>query len=304
MRLITVKRKRSGLGAGASALIAFALMFVLGPASYVDAGLPPEDTCVDAVERDYRKPLAGLPAIPHVPRSENLPFGPVGLKLRPLEDTVLVGESEFGYELWLERSTMARPVSLDWRVEIQLARLDRRGQPGRALAAKTQEVGTFANSEYNGKFFSLSTPAKPGRYLFQIVFRRASGAVLRRYAEYLRVVRPVFKARFRTTSSTYRPGEVASFWIENLGTKEVGLEGEAFVFEEFVNGRWIKAPGNPEAFYRIRLSPLSAGEAGFCRVFAIPPETVPGRYRFKKFISVVGGGGPRWLAVEFNVQDA
>jgi len=267
------------------------------------AGVPPIDQCPEARETSYEPPIAKLPAIPNVPPSGDLPFGPPRLSLISLEGQIIVGRGSFGYELLLKQRRVERRVSVDWLVDLRLSRLNSKGMAIQSYPGGTRVVETIANKEFNGQRLALPTSGKPGLYLFELAFRkRGERSSFKTYAQYFRVVRPVLDAHLIVGRPIARPGELIPFWIENRGTKTIDPEGEGFVFERYTASGWERDPASPEIFKRIRLLPLYAGEAGFCRSFTIPTSTPPGRYRFSKRIGVSGSSSPRTLRAEFEVQ--
>lgn len=260
-----------------------------------------QDPCAGATEIDYEAPLAELPPLPRNSARDGLGIGPPRLRLAGAGATLNVGAGRFGYRLWVDRRVIRRPVFLDGYTELELDRVDRAGRVVEAVVAKRQRLGVVASPAFNGKSFLVSVPAKPGLYRFQARLRDAQGRAVGRYADYLRVVRPVTDVRLVTSGGPIGPGSRVDFWIENRGTGEVDPMGVAFAFEVFEGGSWSKAPGSPEIFPKVGLKPLSAGEAGACNSFQIPPDAIPGLYRFSKRVTLSSGAKTR-LTSEFRVS--
>lgn len=292
---------RSGLSLVLTFVAAFGVV-AMGPEVSL-AGVPPISRCPEAQETNYEPPIARLPAIPSVPPSGDLPFGPPRLSLVPFEDQVLVGRGLYGYELVLKQSRVGKRVSVDWLVDLRLSRLSPKGKAIQRYPGGTRVVETIANKEFNGQRLALQAPGKPGLYLFELAFRkRGEKSSFKTYAQYLRVVRPVLDAHLIVGRPIAKPGESIPFWIENRGTKTIDPQGEGFTFERYTASGWERDPASPRVFRRIRLLPLYAGEAGFCRSFRIPVDTPPGSYRFSKKVVVSGTPSPRILWAEFEVQ--
>jgi hypothetical protein len=260
-----------------------------------------DGACAGATEIDYEAPLADLPPLPRNTAGNGLGIGPPRLRLVPAGDRLNIEESEFGYELSVDRMTIRRPVNLDGYTEFELDRVDRAGRVVKPIAAKRQRLGVVAGPAFNGKPFLASVPAKPGLYRFQARLRDAQGRAVGRYADYLRVVRPVTDVRLVSSGGPLRPGSQINFWIENRGTREVDPLGAGFAFEVFEGGAWSKAPGSPLGFPKLKYRPLPAGRSGVCRSFRIPAGASPGLYRLSKDV-VLESGARRQLTTEFEVS--
>jgi hypothetical protein len=280
---------------GRAAVWGVALFLLLVPSPAAAA------TCAGATEIDYEAPLADLPPLPRNTAGNGLGIGPPRLRLVPVGDRLNIEKSEVGYELSVDRMTIRRPVSLDGYTEFEFDRVDRAGRVVKTIAAKRQRLGVVAGPAFNGKPFVASVPAKPGLYRFQARLRDAQGGAVGRYADYLRVVRPVTDVRLVTSGGPLRPGSQISFWIENRGTREVDPLGAEFAFEVFEGGAWSKAPGSPLGFPKFKYRPLPAGKASGCRSFQIPSDAKPGLYRLSKDV-VVESGARRQLTAPFEIS--
>lgn len=267
------------------------------------AGVSSKGPCSEAREIDYAEPIADLPPVPMVPKSGNLPFGPPRLSLEPLMGPVLVGPGSVGYELFLDQRVVRQRVSVNWLVELHLYRVNSQGGRVQSYPEATRVVGAVANKAFNGKRLALHAPGKPGFYLFEMSFRqRGEKSSFKTYAEYFRVVKPKLDAHLVVKQPTIKAGETAYFWIENRGTKTLGLKGEEFILERYLGSEWEIDPASPKGFRRKALAPLTAGQAGFCRSLVIPADTPSGLYRFSKRVRVIGHSSPRILRAEFEVQ--
>lgn len=257
---------------------------------------PRPKSCPEATEVDYQEPLAELPPLPPSTARDGLGIGPPRLRLVAVGDALNIEKGRFGYELSVDRQTIRHPVILDGFTELELDRVNRQGRAVEAISTGRRELGTVAGPAFNGKPFLVSVPARSGLYRFQAWLRDAQGVAVGRFAKYLRVVRPVTDVRLMVEGSPIRPGSRTSFWIENRGTQGVNPLGRAFAFEVLEGSSWVKAPGNPKAFPKVALKPLSAGEVGGCISFEIPPESRPGLYRFSKEVMLSSGAKKRLIA--------
>lgn len=284
---------RKAMGGAVVWSVALALLLVPSTAAVA--------ACPGATEIDYEAPLADLPPLPPNPSADGLGIGSPRLRLVPVGDRLNVGKGRFGYELSVARQTIRRPVALAGYTEIELDRVDRRGRVVEAVVARRQRLGVVASPAFNGKPFLARVPAKPGLYRFQARLRDARGAAVGRYADYLRVVRRVRDVRLAISGRPLRPGRQIEFWVENRGTQAIDPMGRAFAFEVFENGSWAKAPGSPTAFPKSKAKALSAGEAGGCDSFQVPPDARPGLYRLSKDIAVLDSGAEKRLTAEFRI---
>ncbi|HEX5988671.1 MAG TPA: hypothetical protein VFY75_00470 [Solirubrobacterales bacterium] len=274
------------------AAVAFALVLVPRPVTAAN--------CVTATEIDYEAPLADLPPLPRNSSSDGLKIGPPRLRLIAVGNTLNIEKGRFGYELAIDRQTIRRPVVLSGYTELELERVNRRGEVVEPIAMRRQALGVVASPAFNGKSYLVDVPAKPGLYRFQTRLRDARGKAVGRYADYLRVVRPVTDVRLILRGGPVRPGDQVDFWIENRGTRTVDPIGVDFAFEVFEGGSWLTAPGSPSIFPKLRLLPLPAGRAGDCSTFQIPPEAKPGHYRFSKDV-ILESRIRKQLTAEFAV---
>lgn len=257
--------------------------------------------CDRVVEVDYEAPFAKLPSVARVPLERRLPFGPPRLRLREMHDRVLTGAQWFGFELHVDQSPVRRPVLAKFSVGLVLRRVSHQGRPRRVISERVVGPGVVANRGFNGQSLRLDVPGEPGLYLFELEFRGKNGKSRHRYAEYLRVVKPTVHVFLKAGAQTYGPGEEATFWIENRGTRDADPFGVDFAFERFEDEEWIEAPGSPDAFIRPRLQPLTAGQAGFCNAFEIPSEEPTGLYRFSKTVWIRSLGIEKQLTAEFQI---
>jgi hypothetical protein len=263
---------------------------------------PPRSApCRGATEVDYEAPLAELPPLSsNTPRGD-LDIGPPRLRLYPVGDSISVGGGAFGFELGVRRQAVHQTVRLNGYTELELDRVDRRGHAVETVIARKRALGVVAGPTFNGRPFLAKVPARPGLYSFQARLRDSQGASAGRYASYLRVVRPVTDVRLMTHRGPFPPKGLTWFWVENRGTREVDPLGREFALEVFEGGSWLKAPGNPHRFPKVKAKPLPAGKASGCTYFQIPPEAHPGLYRFSKDV-ILESGAKRQLTAEFEVS--
>lgn len=118
----------------------------------------------------------------------------------------------------------------------------------------------------------------------------------------VKIARQGLAGRFVTSKPNYRPSETAVFRIDNVGRISIGLIGEDFSLQRFVDGNWRIAPESPHAFSKIRLGILAPGKSGFCRVFPISSDIAPGHYRFRKIVTVRSTHKHKQLTASFHIS--
>lgn len=254
----------------------FAGLMLAPPASAVTyEPVPP--FCDGGVVHDYLKPLKRM-AKPHAPHpSGRIGFGPPALRLR-LFPELLVGDGSAGYWLYLERRRGS--AQLRWEVTTTLARVDWRGRELSVLARGHRRIGSVGSRL--GVISRFEIDGRPGVYRFTLEIARRSGEQLAEFSRYLRVVRPMRKARLALDAASYEPGETVFGRIENFGTTTVHF-GAPYAIERFDGTGWVKAPESPRGPWIMPLYGLGPGEASpHCSRFWIPPTMPAGRYRMSK----------------------
>lgn len=118
----------------------------------------------------------------------------------------------------------------------------------------------------------------------------------------VKIAKPALSIKFVTSALNYHPGESTKFRIDNVGRISIGLIGEDFSLEHFINGRWKIAPESPRVFSKIRLGILGPGKSGFCRTFTLPTSIALGHYRFRKVVTVHSSHKPKQVTASFYIQ--
>jgi hypothetical protein len=269
----------------------FLLLFAVGAASAqaVEMHTFGRPFCKGVMLRDYEAPLDRLPPVRHVRLEEDLPFGPRNMSIyQSAFSRVVVGKGGFGYRFFDETyGRREKAVRLDWSVGTSLSRIDHRGRVLRRVGSEEQILGVVR--EIGELSFWLDTPGRPGLYRYDIEFRdQGSGEVLGSYSEYLRVVKPTYRAGIAVNQRHARPGQRVFARIENRGTSwiEFGLPYEVQRFED---GRWVEQDLGVDGWL-LPLLVMPGGQTGWCMPYRVPAEAAPGWYRFVKGI---GFGGRR-----------
>ncbi len=282
----------------AAALVA--MLFWIAPTAYaVDMPTFGKRFCKGDPVQDYEAILDRMPSVRHPPASEQLPFGPRNLSLyQSAISRVIVGRGGFGYGFFDDTYGVREEVHLYWDVTTTLSRITRNGSVIRTIDSENQYLGVV--KKIGDRSFWLDVPPGPAFYRFDIEFRdHRSGEMLGSYSEYLRVVKPRFRARLTVNRTSFRPGESAYARIENPGTIWAEF-GVPYAVQRLDGADWTRAPGAPQGPWIMPLLFMGSGGTGSCMRYQIPTDAEVGRYRFVKGIAPMGGKG-RGYFTEFDV---
>jgi hypothetical protein len=123
------------------------------------------------------------------------------------EGQKLVGKGGFGYGFF-DETYRERALHLDWDVTTTMSLVGRRGVVKCTVASEQQHLGVVRHIENHS--FWLDTLSRPALYRYDIEFRdHGMGELLGAYSEYLRVVKPVFRARLGIDRTVFLPGQPA-----------------------------------------------------------------------------------------------
>jgi hypothetical protein len=184
-------------------------------------------------------------------------------------------------------------------VTTSLSRIDRRGQVLRQIAAETQYFGDV--TEIDEMDFWLDTPAKPALYRYDIEFEdHANDAILGRYSDYLRVVKPTFHAGVAVDRDHVHPGEKVFARIENRGTSWVSF-GLEYAVQRLEGGHWVEQDLGVDGWL-LPLILMGGGGSGWCMPYEIPADATPGHYRFVKHLGFSGRRGGKPATAAFSVS--
>lgn len=270
--------------------------------------------CQTAVLRDYYKPLKHLPAMHPSPLGEHLPFAPPRIGLSRLSGQQLqVGAGERGFTLSFdpyETNRVSPSRRLDWQVTARLVSLDKRGK-ARAVVGKVErrvERLRPTSEGFHGLKFDFDLPGKPAVYRLEIAFESKSGKRLGRFGEYIRVLRPSLDVGISLNATSYHRGETLRATLENRGGAFLSF-GLSRLIEYWDGNAWtqpVAFPGGPVPAIGLLLGP---GESASCWSVAIPPDAVPGTYRFLENLGHSHGGfsppsrNPLEVSTEFTVME-
>lgn len=271
--------------------------------------------CQTATLRDYYKPLKHLPALHPSPLGEDLPFAPPRIGLSRLSGQQLqVGAGERGFTLSFdpyETNRVSPSRRLDWQVTARLVSLDKRGKT-RAVVGKVErrvERLRPTSEGFHGLKFDFDLPGKPAVYRLEIAFESKSGKRLGRFGEYIRVLRPSLDVGISLDATSYHRGETLRATLDNRGAAFLSF-GLSRLIEYWDGTAWtqppVAFPGGPIPAIGLLLGP---GESASCWSVAIPPDAVPGTYRFLENVGHSHGGfsppsrNPLEVSTEFTVTE-
>jgi hypothetical protein len=244
--------------------------------------------------------------IQELPEGGKLPFGPKGLRLEAVDEgpaagVLIVGNGWLGFDLGDEAIQQVR--HLNWTVETELVRVNRKGKTVSSLGIKRRRLGTIRGSNIAGFLYRIS--GNPGFYRVDIRFYvRGTGNLLGEYSRYARVMKPRSDLRVRTEDWSVAPGEMASARLINHGTVRVesGPYTYGFSVQAFTGERWITVPENPPRGRMLRIPEskqilLPGMQVQGCLRYLVPSDQAPGLFRFAS----LGVNGQPLLAAEFEV---
>jgi hypothetical protein len=256
--------------------------------------------CKPEVVHDYTRPFQRLPRVHNPPESGKLPFAPSATVLSQPENPVLVSEDgaspyfSYGFSSY---SSQERKLVLNWHILIKLVRVNGRGDPVEVVTELRRRIGTVSDAELGRVFLPFFLPKKEALYRVDLVFRKQNRALLGRYGQYLRVVRPTVAVKLALEREMVEPGQLLQFRVQNQGTTRASY-GTPFSVERFDGSKWAVYLGEDELGpWRRILYKVYGGTAGRCQSLTLPADTGPGRYRIRKPLAQPA----RALTAEFEV---
>lgn len=275
-------RQKNRQSAIASLIAALAILALSLAPAVASADSPP--FCGEQIVHDYTRPFQRMPRLHEPPKSGHFPFAPPRVYLQSPERSVLVSEDGMGpvfsYGL-SSTSSIERTIRLDWVMVARVFRVDGRGRPVEVVNRRSRAIGTVSDKELSRISLPLWLSSKESLYKVELSIMGRHGALLGRYGQYLRVVRPTVAVGLGLNSKSLRPGAALDFRVENFGTARVSY-GEPFSIERF-DGVWSvylsEAQLGP---WHRNLLGLFSGAVGRCQRVRIPADAPPGKYRLRK----------------------
>lgn len=252
--------------------------------------------------RDFLEPLERMAPIHEPPTSGKLPFAPQGMNLKSRGSGLIVGGGLVGFGLSDDAIEQVR--HLNWIVETELERVNRRGEVVSQLGIKRRMLGSIEGNSIEDILHRV--PGKPAFYRLDIrFFRRDTHQLLGKYSTYSRVMRPRVDFRVIIETPMVAPGELATAKLINLGNMPIEAYSYDFGFnvQVFTGVRWLYMPESPSRGpTRKRISFIPAGtENRGCLRYLVPAGQAPGLFRFVG-PSATPGAAP--LTAEFEVRGA
>lgn len=232
-----------------------------------------------------------------VPSSGRLPFARRSVRMNVVGGGAIPGAHAVGFGIELWRSSTAPPLRVNWRVDTELALVNRSGSVTKTLASRHLRV---AGLSAGGPGLPLSFRVeRPAFYRVEATFSDDHGRRLGRYAEYFRVLKRRVDVRLELPRRDLHPGDVLETRLENAGTTFLSF-GEEFSIDRYLDGEWQRDPSFPQGFIQVGFV-MFGGQAYVCRNVKLPPDTASGGYRFSKRVEV-SGGARRELVADFHVS--
>lgn len=257
------------------------LGLVLGATTPPAAALEPVSCGHTTVVRDFLKPLKGMLPLHKPPISEQLPFGPKGLRFNAIGTGLVVGSGTIGFSIRDEAIQQTR--HLNWIVTTTLSKVDRKGRVVADLGSIQRRVVSAQGNDIPPFVHEVS--GAPAYYRVDISFSHLeTDRQLGRYSIYARVMQRVMDLRVTAENSIVRSGEVARATLTNLGTIPIASVSYDYGFEvqAFTGERWIGVPESPQrgsVLKRKQVLPPGTKNRG-CLRYLVPPDQAPGLFRF------------------------
>jgi hypothetical protein len=113
---------------------------------------------------------------------------------------------------------------------------------------------------------------------------KSDGALLGRFSEYLRVVRPRVRAELRLNKESFAAGDIVFARVENPGSVGIAYGPELRLEEPDGMGDWRGVPGTPTAWPGFATL-IPGGSAGECEHIRLPSILAAGHYRISKLVN-------------------
>jgi hypothetical protein len=234
-----------------------------------------------------------------VPFDGQLPFARPNVNIYGSLGHLLTARGSVGYGF--SEENYEGTVRLDWTVTMQMWQLGARGRPLREVDDETLYIGELSAADQ--PHIAVETLGKRGFYRADIQFADKDGRPLGAYSSYVKVMRPIWKARLKIDRRVFEPGQTVHSRPENLGTRTMTY-GENFEVQRMQDGDWVDAPDLTPNGWLLWLGVGGPGSPGFCNFLALPKDVAPGRYRVVKPVTELVTGGrdrPHRLVAPFLV---
>jgi hypothetical protein len=212
--------------------------------------------------------------------------------------SAVAGASTFAYRLEATGKD-SQAVHPGWKVTQTLYAVDHAGRPRRLIRSQTRQVASvYPGHPVN---FNVGPILRPDFYRIDILISAKDGRI-RRFSEYIRAMRPRFKANLRVSDSKFKRGETANIQLVNAGSTPINY-GYEYRIEYFENGDWLWVGPIDEVFPAVQLR-LDPGSVAGCFAVPIGEGWAPGHYRVTKTVVPVLGelAGKRLrLGIDFHV---
>jgi hypothetical protein len=256
-----------------------------------------QGTCRTTAIVNYAKPLREMASMRRVPPSGRLSFAPRSIRMNVVGGGAISGTHAVGFDLELWQSSAGPPIDVNWRIDTELAFVNRRGSVTKILASRRQRVGKLSDNNAGPPLtFRVRRPAF---YRVEVTFSDRHRRQLGRYVEYFRALKRWIDVHLEFPQRVLHAGDILESRLENSGTTFLSF-GEEFAIDRFVGGRWQRDPLTPDGFIQVELV-MFGGQAYVCRNMKLPSDMASGHYRFSKRVQI-DGGARRELMADFHVS--
>jgi hypothetical protein len=280
-----------------SMVLAVLLLAVCAGSASARVTSSPQETCRTIAIVNYAQPLREMAPIRRVPSSGRLPFAPRSIRMNVVGSAASSGAGPVGFELELWRSFAGPPLEVNWRIDTELALVNRSGSVTKTLVSRHQRVARLSDDGPGlPLFFRVERPAF---YRVEVTFSDQHGRQLGQYAEYFRGLKRRVDVHLELPQRDLHPGDFLESRLENAGTTFLSY-GEEFAIDRFVDGAWQQDPLTPNGFILVGFL-MGGGLADICRNLKLPSDMATGHYRLRKPVRVLGGSR-RELVADFHVS--
>lgn len=285
------------MACGSKMVLSFLLFAVCAGSASASVIASSRESCRTTEIVNYVQPLHEMARIHRVPRSGKLPFAPRSVRMNAVGSGASSGTHAVGFDLELWRNSTGPPVEVNWRIDTELALVNRSGSVTRTLVSRHQWVVKLSD-EGVGPPLSFRV-GRPAFYRVEVTFSDHHGRQIGRYAEYFRGLKRRVDVHLELPQRDLHPGDILESRLENAGTTFLSF-GEESAIDRFVDGAWQQDPLTPGGFIQVGFI-MGGGLVDICRNVKLPSDMATGHYRFSKRVQVVGGTR-RELVADFHVS--
>jgi len=241
------------------------------------------EPCPAGTTIDYLAPTRHLPKTHQLPADGHLPFAPSHVFVTAPQSLLLKGQAA---EVLIGADAAEVSYRLRWVVNLKVAEVDSAGRIRQIVGQQQRRLRQRRSYATEPVQLKVAGLGRVGIYRADITIDKGHHGRLRRYRQYIRVVRPKFQVKLNLSDTSYSAGQTLGARLENHGTIGV-TSGTGLQLEAWASTRWKRVDGTP-SWFSGPARDLVAGAVGNCEQFTLPTTLSPGQYRVSKRLSVGG----------------